>query len=274
MERAVIQQPTVCGIMLTLPGREAMARRAAESFAAQTYERKVLSIWQRPGTIGALRNIANEKVDADIIVHIDDDDISHPARIAEQVSLLQATGADVVGYNELLFWREPRHEPIDVTAIEGPRHFIDAVAPGEAWLYTSQVKSYFLGTSMCYWRKTWEQNPFPDKNAGCDDLYWTLRGLKVASVSAMRNYLDTPMKDSAREPRMVASIHGRNTCAEIKPGDAEWRRAPEYDAYCVARMNGVQNPPYDTERIVREVQTRSCPSDCTPERHNAMRRLP
>src|SRR5262249_34410079 len=59
-------------------------------------------------TIGALRNRANllavHECGADILIHWDDDDWSHPARIKEQVAILQASNYDAVGYREMLFW--------------------------------------------------------------------------------------------------------------------------------------------------------------------------
>ena len=63
-------------------------------------------------TIGTkLRNFAGEANGPawmpEILIHWDDDDYSHPNRIAEQVALLQSSGADAtVGFREMLFWRE------------------------------------------------------------------------------------------------------------------------------------------------------------------------
>ena len=137
-----------------------MAARAVRAFREQTYKNKRLlvfdtgqrdqpsppdegiSYWHRPEwigttpTIGALRNVANGLTKADIIVTWDSDDVSHPNRIAEQVAHLQSSGADVVGYNELLFWREP-----------------------QAWLYKAP-RGTAPGTSLCYKRSTWERKPF------------------------------------------------------------------------------------------------------------------
>src|SRR6185369_11808099 len=118
-------QPLVVGVMLTAD-RHDMTRRAIASFEAQTYERKCLLVLDSgreplnlptnirqiykhmPGvklTVGELRNVANAMAGgADIIAHFDSDDWSHPRRLEEQVALLQASGADVVGYNEILFW--------------------------------------------------------------------------------------------------------------------------------------------------------------------------
>jgi hypothetical protein len=222
-----VDKPTVYAMMLC-HGRPEMARRALECFAAQTYECKVLSVWEAPGSIGKLRNQANARAEADIIIHWDDDDWSHPNRIAEQVALLQSSGAECVGYNEMLFWRCPRGDELGAspkgcdTASHAPRD------SGEAWLYTGPSAQYCLGTSMCYWRETWEQNPFEDTNAGCDDLYWHGRGLRMVAESSVL------MADA--QPRMIAAIHGGNTCAAIDPTSTDWRRMPEWDAYCSERM--------------------------------------
>jgi hypothetical protein len=129
-------EPTVAAIMLTRD-RPELARKAVECFKTQTYERKMMVIWDSGdvaldmdavenypfqiwcrtevgrGPIGKLRNDAATWIcdgptsitDPTIFVHWDDDDYSHPNRISEQVALLQASGADVVGYNDMLFWR-------------------------------------------------------------------------------------------------------------------------------------------------------------------------
>jgi hypothetical protein len=229
-------QPTVCAVMLA-NGRPEMVARAVKSFRAQTYaaNRRMLMIldtgdpwirdsmdlgdgvWDLPmlnasWSIGKLRNRANELADAGILLHWDSDDWSHPDRIAEQVALLQSSGAECVGYNQMLFWRDPTTCRIAT----------EQDSWGEAWLYQSQIPNYALGTSMCYWRETWEHNPFPDRSEGCDDLYWsTSRRVKIVSVSGISTH-----------PRMIASIHGGNTCAKIDADQKEWRRAEQWDDYC------------------------------------------
>ena len=129
--------PTVCAVMLTR-NRPDMARRAVRSFESQTYQNKRLVIWdtvcgptvRHAGhfqhctigdageSIGKLRNQANALCREDIIIHFDDDDVSHPNRIAEQVAHLQASGAECVGYREMLFWRVTgmECEPIETPA--------------------------------------------------------------------------------------------------------------------------------------------------------------
>lgn len=254
-------QSTVCAVMLTAD-RPEMARRAVECFRAQTYPAKTLLIYdtgtddaedcpgdyplviwipeeKRGRTIGELRNAANSHVEgvevdlsagtsrecgANILIHWDSDDWSHPNRIAEQVDLLQASGADVVGYNEMLFWRQDQNG-------------MDALS--EAWLYTGSI----LGTSLCYWRKTWERRPFEARNAGED--YEFLKGLKTVGVSSSLSFdswrsqnIEKPSRDC--EPRMIARIHAGNTSAAYAPEELakkrEWRPVPVWDAHCQAMM--------------------------------------
>ena len=162
---------------------------------------------------------------ADIIVHFDDDDWSHPNRIAEQVALLQSSGADVVGYNEMLFWREAQ-----------------AGAPGsigQAWLYSGPTPRQALGASLCYWRKTWEARLFnpqlPRKEKGGGEDWDFLRDRKIEVATAL------PQSGPARseghfaivpcEPRMIARIHGGNHSNGYDgiESSAQWKHVPEWD---------------------------------------------
>jgi hypothetical protein len=251
--------------------RPQMAARALAAFRAQTYpethralfildngpkstpglpygERLVASIWvpdQAGKTIGSLRNGAIRSAlgwrNFDVVVTMDDDDLSHPWRIAEQVALLQSSGADCVGYNEVLFWRHTlAHDGRDT----GVRLMIDDIpvepirtvlweGPGEAWLYSNRSPAYCTGASLCYWRKTWERHPFPDAQVGEDNAFLqSIRdaGGKVVGVSGKS------WPPSYVEPRLIQSIHGGNTAAMIDPKSDQWRRAPEWDAYARERM--------------------------------------
>lgn len=221
--------PAVCAIML-VNGRQEMVKQAVASFEAQTYADKRLLIYdtspddtlpefiydKHPSieviessqmdhhhsrkTIGYLRNraIMAAEQEAEIIVHFDSDDWSHPNRIAEQVELLQASGADAVGYNEMLFWRES----------------------GEAWLYSGVL----LGTSLCYWRKTWERLPFKPTSRG-EYEHWraNVRSREVSSIAS-------------DGPRMLARIHAGNTSNAYDPPKmrthSEWKRTPQWDDFC------------------------------------------
>ena len=244
--------------MLTA-NRPEMARRAVECFRRQTYQNKSMLVYETgwtshiaPGvgggnifhwterspldkrTIGELRNTANgysaetpQFVKSDIIVHFDDDDYSHPNRIAEQVAILQSSGADCVGYREMLFWREPRR-------------------PGEAWLYSNPDPTYALGTSLCYWRRAWQARPFEATSQGEDERF--IRGLKCVGGRAFRfGPIPDCMSGDGPEgyPRMIARIHAGNTSTGYRPELMErearrdggaWRRAPEWNEYCADVM--------------------------------------
>ncbi|HWJ39529.1 MAG TPA: hypothetical protein VNT29_00275, partial [Candidatus Limnocylindrales bacterium] len=79
------------------------------------------------------------------------------------------------------------------------------------------------------WRKTWERFPFADRNEFCDDLYW-FNGDKQKGLARVI------IQSAAAGQMMIASIHGGNTCAAIKPGTTEWTRVPEWDEYCRGAM--------------------------------------
>lgn len=287
---------TVCCVMLA-NGREAMGRRAVVSFLKQTYEERYRMLLildtgaqanptgdaiggvaiasgvahvYRPAlagqTIGALRNEANRRTNAEIIVHWDSDDWSHPRRIEEQVALLETSGKEAVGYRDMLFWRVDSAQPWNTvycacgeayprSASRCPKCKLYCPA-GEAWLYTNRVPTYALGTSLCYWREVWQRNAFADTSAGEDTLW--LRGVQsvgksscppigvkqgVEEVTAgfppeafplppLRRRVGGSAHLQLRMPRMIASIHGGNTYARIEPRAEEWRRAPEWDAHC------------------------------------------
>lgn len=281
--------PTVACIMLTAD-RPEYARRAVEAFRRQTYPAKRLLIYDtgrnsetidlnwdggdmhvfssaRGEEIGLLRNYANRSADADILVHWDDDDYSHPNRIAEQVALLQSSGAEAVGYREILFWQEG--VPLESYEINGLNVRTRSVdIPGEAWLYTNGLNSYCLGTSLCYWRKTWERRPFEARPSKAEpwtseDAVW-LQGVRSVGVSAgemMKPWATVSCECGNRyprsgapcskcqaypddKPRMVARIHPGNTSQAYNPalmrasemqGDV-WKRVPAWDDYCARLM--------------------------------------
>lgn len=262
--------PSVVCVMLTRD-REEMARRAVECFRAQTYERKRLLIVNSGPcpilteeendvdgisepcfvgidgmTIGELRNHACKYASAhyaeswtrpEIFVTMDDDDYSHPNRIAEQVGLLESSGADVVGYREALFWRTPARIPVRPLEEPMPEYF--DIKSGEAWLYYTPSPAYAIGGSLCYWRKTWERKPFPDapkRNAAgelgsAEDVLW-MRGLKVCGVGSIGEcQCHEPAKNHT--PRFIGRIHGGNTMPyNVEENPDSWRRVPEWDEYC------------------------------------------
>lgn len=215
-------------------GREQMVQRAVRSFYSQTYERKSLLVYDtgdppvkisgfdsrtvhvvepangRP--IGSLRNAANDLVSGfgfDVVAHWDSDDWSAPRRLEDQLALLDSSGAQVVGYREMLFW--------DTTG-----DYIECRLPA-AWLYSNPNPKYCLGTSLLYPIHTWTGIKFPPKVKG-EDNEWCLR-LKTASTSA-----------GVADPLMIASIHGGNTGSKILLGYPEWMRLSSSDETCRKRM--------------------------------------
>jgi len=224
--------PQVCAICLTAD-RQALTDRAVACFLAQTYKPSHLLIYdtgkkpyrlnclassritvvndghEMARAIGALRNTANGLTPpgTDILIHWDSDDWSSPHRIADQVACLPESGRDCVGYNSVLFWRR-----------------------GEAWAYTNRNSDYCIGASLCYWRKTWERQPFkgnrPDmaKRALGEDKEF-LQHIDAEGFPAI-------FEDHAT---LVCEIHGGNTMsydleAMQATGDTFWRRAPQFDA--------------------------------------------
>ncbi len=250
-------EPLVVGVMLTADRPEQTAR-AIRSFEAQSYERKCLLvldsgrhplniqtslrlIYKRTvlddSPVGELRNLANAMAaGADIIAHFDSDDWSHPRRLEEQVVLLQASGADCVGYNEVLFWDTTWvNDPLD----PGLKYSLVKHA-NEAWIYENDAldiackfnpgyeNSYPpVGASYCYWRAAWERLPFPELAKG-EDTHWKRKGARCYGVTSMQD-----------EPRIICEIHGANTSSSIQYGFPEFRRAPSFDDYCREKMEAV-----------------------------------
>ena len=259
-------QPRVCAVCITADRAE-LTRKAVACFEAQTYLAKRLVIYdtsKRGGevvryrrhfqqvviggsdqTVGELRNEGNAFAgDGEIIVHWDSDEWSHPNRIAEQVALLQSSGADCVGYREMLFSRRMVSRMMcDSFGGEGPDGRIE-VDRYEAWLYRNPNPGYTLGTSLCYWRKTWERKPFPAANVGEDLLFCTglncvgITSMPVATFDIGKN--GDPTNDPKVQPRMIARIHAGNTSTAYEPAklakNSEWRRVPEWDAHCRSVM--------------------------------------
>ncbi len=256
--------PLVVCVMLA-NGREEMVWRAIKSFHSQTYERKALFVLDTgeselpimnahgvyseyyPGlridkkTIGELRNTANgftnpKCLNADIIAHWDSDDWSGPQRLTEQVALLQSSGADCVGYSDLLFWDTRNGHR---TRMVGDTELTSHVAVNEAWLYTRPTKMCVPGTSLMYWRKTWEGKPFPSlpgRMEGAvplgEDVVWQ-SGLKVEATTSIGPRVADD--EFFYQPRMIASLHGSNTMAfgySQMEHLQEYRKAPEWDSYC------------------------------------------
>jgi len=218
-------------------GRPEMVARAVRSFEAQDYPNKHLLIYDSGAQpvnveasgevtvihhldsrlIGALRNEAIRRTDAEVIVHFDSDDWSDPRRISEQVVFLQNSYGSAVGYNAAIF--------CDLTK-----------QPPAAWQYRHFSPSYALGESFCYWRKTWQRWPFPEDKVA-EDSFWQQHGGGPVAMRPQDGMI-------SGRPALLCGIHGRNTSAKISPNNdlppkyRQWTRVPEWDAYCAQRFSG------------------------------------
>ena len=180
-------------------------------------------------SIGRLRNVANSATIADIIWTLDSDDLSTKHRMSEQVALLQSSGAEVVGYNEVVFWRDLT-EPAE-GHIKGTVHQDFNRA---AYLYANSNPKYAIGGSLCYRREFWQRKPFrdlPKPNGGTAEDNVFIAGENCIGVSGIVEGV----------PRLVCRIHGSNTSnydSVLNPSakSHNWRRVADMDAYCARVM--------------------------------------
>lgn len=213
-----METPHVYAAMLA-GGRAEMEAAAVRCFDLQSYPRRTLLRWTGRESIGMQRNAAAEPIpDNCIIVHWDDDDWSHPRRIEEQVEQLVKSGADVVGYNRMLFFDQREGQFCG------------------AWMYHNGDPQYALGTSLCYWRRTLTKVPFRDLSIG-EDTRWLAdvraAGMKVIGCDSIPEGLD---RAHPGDPRMIARIHGGNTSTRIVYGAREWARVPGWDSWCMEHL--------------------------------------
>ena len=102
-------------------------------------------------TLGAKRNFANSLAQGDLIAHWDDDDWQSPQRLSLQVEALTASGAEVCGARDLLYY---------------------ALDAGQAWQYRCPSReAWAAGCSLLYRRSAWESHPFPEINVGEDSAF-------------------------------------------------------------------------------------------------------
>ncbi len=238
-------QPKVVAICPTAD-RQALTDRAVRCFERQDYENAQLLIldngaiqWEprdvgcskrriyrhiSKAPIGTLRNQAvdiAQKHGAEIIVHLDSDDVSDPARISTQVRQLVDSKAAAVGYREMLFWESGFYSDSEAKIVH----------TGEAWLYSNTDTRYIIGTSLCYWVEAWEAaGGFADCRQGEDnDFLKRLRAAGRETIGLQPWKLEPPL--------IVAEVHGGNaTKGHFSPNgrntDAspQWRRVPDLDA--------------------------------------------
>jgi glycosyltransferase involved in cell wall biosynthesis len=210
----LITSARVVCIMPSTPERAALRAKAIACLKAQTYPNVKLSVGHFPNiSIGESRNRLIEAAPtADIVIHWDDDDYSHPDRIAEQVDRLQVSQADITGYSDMLFWRDDH---------------------SEAWLYDGSL----VGTSLCYWRTFWAGHRFESTNNGEDTRFVACaRYIRKCTTFGPLREVGDPVT-----PRMIARIHAGNTNREfyrrevmqaVERQGGEWKRMADWDEYC------------------------------------------
>ena len=141
-------------------------------------------------TIGEKRNFGCLRARGEIICHWDDDDYSHPERLADQVARLLDSGKAVTVYSSMRFtdghawWR------------------YDGGPEGAAY--------HAPGTSLCYFKRWWQAHPFPLVQIGEDGAFMS---------EAWRH--DELIADAG--DWMHATIHRENTSPRQLSGK-QWSR--------------------------------------------------
>jgi hypothetical protein len=129
---------------------------------------------------GAKRNRCNELASGEIICCWDDDDWSHPDRIAVQVERLK-TGKEFTGFSRMYFYNRN----------------------GTAF----QMHGGAFGTSRCYLKSFWSSHPYKNIQATEDVLF--AQSAEAAGVADL----------ISGEGLMVARRHGANTWDKINEID-------------------------------------------------------
>lgn len=257
-------KPKVVAIMLTAD-RPEMAGRALRCFCRQTYPNKHLLVLDSTqgiavghmratreqvkdlvdseisshgikvsnadlGNIGYLRNYANRLAIADfepdIFVHWDDDDVSGPERIEQQVGFLKETRKELVGYRSM--------------------YFLDQRSSA-VYRYRNPGSGYCLGTSLMYTRRAYEVAQFtedgPRSRNGSDT--GMMRRLEAKMLSAACDGTNERLftKTGARlNPPMFATLHAQTTnsfnqlAKSLAGKQSEFTIADEESAELVVRM--------------------------------------
>ena len=241
----MVPEPLVVCIMLTA-NRPDLAYRSIRCFERQTYQNKRLLIfetseeasivvigagkicvWDRSfagcSDIAVLWNTAcGFTAPGCLIAKWDDDDLSAPDRLTEQVRLIETTGMQCVGYRSMPFYHEEKDE---------------------VWVYSNLDTNYCLGTSMLMRREAWERHPFvqmpatPTRPACCSDTVF-VRKLQARRQVKGFNGIGFNGIDRPQGPAMVVTLHAKSSHAKrqfdralLDPHQLEWKRAtPEMDA--------------------------------------------
>lgn len=182
-------------LMPSMPGREAMRRRAAASFAVQ----ELPAGWHASLSIdldsyesyGSKLNEMISRSKADFFVLLDDDDWHSRDRVYAQIRPIVDGVADITGTSKIYYFDE---------------------ATSAAWLFDGDGR--WIG-GMAFHRGVWERSKFENMNCGVDYL-WQTRLVRL-------QHSRTRLVDLASAGLFVAGIHAGNTCQKMTSGD-NWRR--------------------------------------------------
>lgn len=148
------------------------------------------NIWQwgiPKASIGAKRNELCEFARGEIILNFDDDDTYAKDWISHSVNSLLTTKADLTGLDSAYF-RDTK---------------------GQRYQYIYKPgQPYIIGATFCYWKRTWERAPFPDKQEGEDAAFCATAGLVLP-----HGYING----------FEASIHANNTSKRHISDTRAWK---------------------------------------------------
>lgn len=129
-------------------------------------------------SIGEKLNRMCDMSQGEIIIRMDSDDIYSRDWVTKCVNALIESNCDLIGLSNIYY-----HQ----------------LQTGDIYEYRNQPNSqlYLCGATLCFWRKTWEQNPFPNISQG-EETAWQAK-IKRAAFGYKDGFL--------------ATLHGANTCS-------------------------------------------------------------
>ncbi|MEO6949661.1 MAG: glycosyltransferase family A protein [Ginsengibacter sp.] len=140
-------------------------------------------------SVGAKRNFCNNESKGDIIMHWDDDDWYSSKRISYQMNALLKEQSEICGINNLLY--------LDLL---NKNAYMYVYQPGQ--------RTWLAGSSMCYFKRLWENNKFDEINVGEDGLFiWRVSSKQITVLSDITISIHT--------------IHDNNVCPK-NPTEKSW----------------------------------------------------
>src|SRR5690554_2262862 len=119
-------------------------------------------------TLGENLNLACGCAKGQIIANWDDDDWYNPYRLTYQINALQNENADLCGINRLLYLNLSNKNAYQYT-------------------YPDDQRPWLLGSSLCYTKSLWTNNPFASINVGMDALFvWGTPPNRVKALSDIK----------------------------------------------------------------------------------------